>query len=58
MKKSDKIVIILLIISNVIAWLSIYFTEVKKNNIVEVVDDENIKKILDTTYIFDHSKIE
>jgi hypothetical protein len=55
MKKSDKIVIILLIISNIIAWLSIYFTEINR---VEVIDEENIKKILDTTYIFDHSKIE
>ncbi len=58
MKKSDKIVIILLIISNIIAWLSIYFTEIEKTNRVEVIEEEHIKKILDTTFIFDHSKIE
>lgn len=58
MKKSDKIVIILLIISNIIAWLSIYLTEIEKTNRVEVIEEEDIKKILDTTFIFDHSKIE
>lgn len=57
MKKTDRFIIFLLIVSNILAWTTLFLTT-KKNSSEINLDQESIKKILDTTYIFDHSKIE
>jgi len=58
MKKEDSIFLILLILSYILGWILLYTTEQVKTNVEsEVYNQDSIKKVIDSTYIFDHSQI-
>jgi|688.fasta_scaffold151870_5 hypothetical protein len=58
MKKEDIIFLILLILSYILGWILLYTTEQVKTNVEsEVYNQDSIRKVLDSTYFFNHSQI-